>query len=456
MQAASPGHHTEQSSKTGHRLHGLDALRGVAAVLVVLLHAGIPYMTHPFPHLVWPARDAQPSAAVDALTWCSEGFLMPLFFVLGGFFAQMQLAARGERCFLEARTRRLLWTQFAASFVILPICLNIWAMGWMADELFVPKDIFMTGIPPELEADLWGTAHIWFLQNLYIYSVLLCGVHCWARLRPQQAARLSPIMRLLDNTLISVLKPLLPVIPAALVLYYDPRIVLGFYQSWFPIVSKLAYYGVYFFLGAMLHRNHDALRHLSQYGKTYLVLAALLFSVTLPRINEHVANPLTGIPLASLAGLLALFASFATFGLIATFVKLVRDGNAATRYLAEASFWVYLIHLPLVVLIQIDMARLPIPTVAKFALTGAGALTLALITYHLFVRTTWLGEFLNGYRVPRKTVAAPALPPEPVLSPEPVLGPEVVAPWLSIASLSGPRPDVRSKGHGTRALGRTT
>lgn len=50
------------------RLHGVDTLRGLATVFVVLLHAGIPYMTNPLPHLVWPARDARPSWAFDAST----------------------------------------------------------------------------------------------------------------------------------------------------------------------------------------------------------------------------------------------------------------------------------------------------------------------------------------------------------------------------------------------------
>lgn len=451
MQAASPERTDGQSPPKCNRLPGLDALRGVAAVLVVLLHAGIPYMSNPFPHLVWPARDAQPCDYVDAVTWCSEGFLMPLFFVLAGFFAQMQLCARGGRCFLAARTRRLLYTQFVAGLAILPICLWIWVMGWMAEGRFIPKDILLNDIPSELNDDLWGTAHFWFLQNLYIYSLLLCGIHCWTRqLHPRHSERLSRLMGVIDGTSMSALKPLLPVIPGALILYYDPRIVLGFYQSFFPIISKLAYYAIYFFLGATLNRNGEALTRLAQYGKTYLLVAGVLFAAALPRICEHVANPLTGVPLASLAGLLALFASFATFGLIAMFVRLVPSGNPVTRYLADASFWVYLIHLPMVVLIQIDMVQLPVPTFVKFLLTGVGALSLALATYHMFVRTTWVGEFLNGYRVPRLALAsvAPAIP-------VPALAPELAAPWLTIAARDL-RTDTRSKSHGTHSLGGTT
>ena len=53
--------------------------------------------------------------------------------------------------------------------------------------------------------------------------------------------------------------------------------------------------------------------------------------------------------------------------------------NVVTRYLAEASFWVYLVHLPFVGLTQIAIAELPVPTVAKSScwreMTAAGNVT---------------------------------------------------------------------------------
>ena len=329
--------------------------------------------------------------------------------------------AGGERNFLAGRTRRLLSTNFAASLAILPICLGIWSLGWVADGLYVPQDFLNRGLPPELEAELYGAAHLWFLQNLYIYCLILCGASWLSKQFPRlkECATECPpqSLRRLDQALVSVWKPLLPAIPCALILYWDPRIVVGFYQTIFPVVSKLVYYAVYFFVGAMLDRHRHVLHLHARFGKSYLLVAAMLFAGTLPLIHEHTTVALSGPRLALLTGLLALFAWFATFGLIAIFLRTRRGDNKLTRYLAEASFWIYLIHLPLVVLTQIAVARLPMPTMCKFLLAATTALVMALMSYQVFVRDTWLGEFLNGHRRPRKAMEAGAEPAcKPILS----------------------------------------
>lgn len=379
------------------RFHGLDALRGIGAVLVVLLHAGIPYMTKPLPHLVWPARDVHPCPAVDGLTWCTECFIMPLFFVLAGFFSDGLLVAKGERSFLAGRTKRLLSTQCLAALAILPLCLAVWLLGWVADGLFIPK---IGGLPKELRAGLFGVAHLWFLQNLYIYCLLLCGgswfVKRFVRSSDASVDFKHPSVRYLNNTLLSVAKPLLPAIPCALVLYFDTRIVLGFYQSFTPILSKLAYYSIYFFMGVILHRQRKNLHLHARFGKSYLCVAAVLFAVTLPMIHEHTSVALTGMRLGILVALLSLFAWFTTFGLFAIFLRTSFSECPVMRYLSEASFWVYLIHLPFVALTQIAIVPLPVPTFGKYLLAGTTALALSLMTYHVFVRNRWLGAFLTG------------------------------------------------------------
>jgi glucan biosynthesis protein C len=384
------------------RLHGLDALRGVAAVLVVLLHAGIPYMTQPMPFLVWPARDRHPCAIVDALTWCTECFIMALFFVLAGFFSNGLLVSLGEGRFLLGRTKRLLFTQALAILAILPVCLALWSLGWVADGLYVPKNFFNEGIPPELEAELYGVAHLWFLQNLYVYCLVLCGISWLAKRKQKSELQIHPgivsTIEIFDWISLSAWKPLLPAIPCACILFFDTRIVLGFYQSFTPILSKLAYYAICFFVGVLLHRDRDRLHQYSRFGKTYLFAAALLFTALLPMIHEHTTVALTGGRLALMAGLLSLFSWCMTFGLFAISLRTNRGYHMATRYLADASFWIYLIHLPLVALTQIAIAQQPIPTIGKFLVAGVTAIFLALMTYHVFVREKWLGEFLNGHR----------------------------------------------------------
>src|SRR5262249_12699854 len=134
-----------------------------------------------------------------------------------------------------------------------------------------------------------------------------------------------------------------------------------------------------------------------------LAAAALTFVFLLPQVHAHITAELTGPRRAILAGLLALFAWFMTFGLFGTCLLMKRGYNAATRYLADASYWVYLVHLPFVGLAQIAVARLATATPAKFLLAALITISLSLMTYHSFVRYTWVGEFLNGYRRKRKS-----------------------------------------------------
>ena len=412
MQFAIPCLPKSPNPDNTQRHHGLDALRGIAAILVVLLHAGIPYMTNPLAYLVWPARDAHPSPFVDALTWCTECFLMPLFFLLAGFFSIGMLVSRGEKKFIEGRTRRLMVTQVAAGSVILPACLIIWSLGWVADGLYVPRDIWNTGIPAELESELYGFGHFWFLHYLYIYCLVLCGVSWlikqWVQNRPAVQKNASSLLEGVDVVLVSVWKPMIPAIPCALILFLDARIVLGFYQTFIPVGSKLAYYAIYFLVGTSLWRHRDSLHVHARHGKTYLFLATMTFLAVLPQIHQHLREPLVGARLALLAGLLALFASLTSYGLFAVSLNTRCGDNATMKFLAEASFWVYIIHLPFVGLAQVAVAQTALPALAKFLLVGSIGVFLSLTTYHAFVRKRWLGAFLEGQWRPRPANSAVA------------------------------------------------
>src|SRR5262249_8486191 len=141
----------------------------------------------------------------------------------------------------------------------------------------------------------------------------------------------------------------------------------------------------------------------ARYGKSYLAAAALAFVPLLPLVHRQLTAELTGTPRVVLAGLLALFAWLMIFGLFGTFLLMKRGCNSATRYLADASYWVYLVHFPFVGLAQIAIARLPILTPVKFLLAATITVALSLMTYHVCARYTWVGEFLNGSRRQRQT-----------------------------------------------------
>ena len=83
---------------------------------------------------------------------------------------------------------------------------------------------------------------------------------------------------------------------------------------------------------------------------------------------------------------------------IGVFKKLCPRPNAFVRYVADSSYWMYLIHLPVVVWLQVAVAELPLHWSLKLVFISTITIALSLLTYDLFVRSTFIGWVLNGRR----------------------------------------------------------
>jgi glucans biosynthesis protein C len=95
------------------------------------------------------------------------------------------------------------------------------------------------------------------------------------------------------------------------------------------------------------------------------------------------------------------------FGFIAVGLRWLDRPVGWIRYLSDASYWMYLLHVPLLIWIQILIAPLPLPALVKGLLTLTIAAPLLLASYHFGVRPTWIGELLNGRRCPIRADLSP-------------------------------------------------
>jgi peptidoglycan/LPS O-acetylase OafA/YrhL len=84
------------------------------------------------------------------------------------------------------------------------------------------------------------------------------------------------------------------------------------------------------------------------------------------------------------------------FGLWGLFARWLRNPNRVVAYVADASFWIYLIHLPALLLVENALARTDLPAGLRLGAAVAGALAFSLLTYAIFVRRTPIGRFLRG------------------------------------------------------------
>ena len=72
--------------------------------------------------------------------------------------------------------------------------------------------------------------------------------------------------------------------------------------------------------------------------------------------------------------------------------------NTLLNYLSDSSYWMYLIHLPIVVFIQTLLIETSLPVWLKLAIVTLSTAACCLISYVVFVRYTPIGWLLHGKR----------------------------------------------------------
>jgi len=93
-----------------------------------------------------------------------------------------------------------------------------------------------------------------------------------------------------------------------------------------------------------------------------------------------------------------LYAWLMCFAAIGFFRWLVPEESRMWRYLSDSAYWLYLIHLPVVILLQQASRDWPGPGSLKFLGVCTVATALLLASYQVLVRPTSLGVLLNGPR----------------------------------------------------------
>ncbi len=83
-------------------------------------------------------------------------------------------------------------------------------------------------------------------------------------------------------------------------------------------------------------------------------------------------------------------------GFLATFVKWVNSESKFWRYLSDASYWIYLVHLPIAIVVPGMIYGWDVNVWIKFAVVISAEAAFTLLTYHFLVRSTFIGKFLNG------------------------------------------------------------
>ena len=381
------------------RLHGLDGLRGAALLLGVLLHATLSF----FPAQIWIVADDQTSVWASGLFFVIHLFRMASFFLIAGLFGQMMLKQRGAAGFIKNRLIRIagplaaFWGPVMAGIVAVLIW-NASLHGLTAADAPPPPTYDWTNIP---------LTHLWFLWVLlWFYAALLIGHVVVARLDRNGA--LGRGMDRLAGGLIGPWGPLVLGAPLAFALWFEPNWIAFFGiptpdAGLVPETSALVGFGLAFGVGVLLDRRRDLLKRMEVWAPVWSGLAlgagttALMLSGGPTPVLTPMTDPATRAMAAAAFGVATYASMFAVVGLALRFWS---GHSPARRYLADASYWIYIVHLPLVMAAQVVVKDWPLVWPVKLAIVVVGVMVVCLASYELMVRHGMMGRWLNGRRVP--------------------------------------------------------
>lgn len=377
--------HTEET-----RFHYMDNLRAIIMTLGVFFHAALAYS--PALHNLWFTADQVSSPLMDHVVNFSHQFRMPLFFAIAGFFAALLVERRGVAGMLKNRSRRVLlpfiifWPLVSLA-IILPI-------GWAVTHVQNPSPLLQFiaygQSQPDAPQPPPTTAHLWFLYYLMFFYLLTWVV----RILVPPALGLKLLQ--LHPLVLLCLLPLLLLPGLALVQLPFPAP-----DSFLPQLWALLFFGCFFTFGYLLYSSTAVI----DYSVTrwhWLVIASLgayiLFSKFSPRPTgfEPVILPWTEkLVLMMSAATISVWMSVAGLGLARAYLN---QRHGFMRFLSDASYWVYIVHLPILLALQYWLLDQTGGWFYKYAISVSVTLFVCVISYLLLVRWTPIGWLLNGRR----------------------------------------------------------
>jgi glucan biosynthesis protein C len=168
-----------------------------------------------------------------------------------------------------------------------------------------------------------------------------------------------------------------------------------------PPLRIIVAYSVFVVYGWLLYKRKVLIDKFSKHGLANLIIGfvfslAYFMVLILVKVSaDPVMQHLAGIVLCSFS------MWFLIFGFIGVFVKYFDRPSPIGRYLSDASYWLYLIHLPIAVWLAGALSSLAISALLKFSIVLIFTALITLLTYHFFVRSTLVGWILNGKKYAR-------------------------------------------------------
>ncbi len=372
------------------RYHSIDNLRAAMISVVMFGHALLPYVTVPRRF-----KDPETHPAFDVIAIFLYSFAMPVFFVTAGFAAALLYQRRGAWGVARSRFQTIFLPLLAAYLLLSPLTRGAYQFATaVSTSGSIEAGIAVLQVGNWIR---WGPAyHLWFLVSLLLFTALAIGLR--AGLVRIIGSRVSQVLLMTRRVFTSRWRSAVMAVIAAATMVPAYALAEGGVSALTMQLTGFAY----FVFGWLIYLNRDLLPTLRQGAWREFVVAIMVLPFAAWSTRERLFAPEEAdLMVGAIAGISnCILASCMTVGLLGVFQgRLDRRPSALGQYVSDASYWIYLIHLPLLIFVAGALSPLPVSALAKYLLTVALVVPVVFATYHFCVRFTRFGGFLKGRKV---------------------------------------------------------
>lgn len=392
---------TSPPAKTRPYLHYLDNLRVAMILMVVVHHAAQAYG----PPDWWYVHDGRHAGVLATLSAVGGAFRMSLLFFVAGYLVPRSADRKGAWAFARGRLKRLGIPFLVGAATIIPTLMYVYYTRYRGyPPISFPRyyvDVFL-GFgeqPADWTGPIWPDlqfGHLWFIQNLLALSLLYLAARAIARFAGRISRRPAPALPMPGYRALTAFTIALAAVAFLVRIRYP-------LDEWVPLAefiqaepARLAQYTAFFTAGILAYRNDWLTQLPRRIGYIWLgigtTLTALLF---LTGTDRRYFAP-GGASLASACWTLVetVLCVGLCVGLLTLFRDIATGHNRLTRAMADSSYTIYIVHLPIVVALQLVFVHTGLPALAAFATVAACAIAASTSAALLSRRVPVLRELL--------------------------------------------------------------
>jgi peptidoglycan/LPS O-acetylase OafA/YrhL len=256
--------------------------------------------------------------------------------------------------------------------------------------------------------------HLWFLYYLLVlYALVLLCRGLIVRLDWPGSLR-GASDAIVRGAIRSGTAPVLLALPVSLALYARDDWFIWFGiptpdVSLVPELTSVAAFGTAMVFGWLVHRQRHVIDSWRDQWPVHLLaaLGATTMCLWIAGLAPSLVPEPPGVRKLAFAVCYSLAIWTWTFAIVGLALRFLSEHNPRVRYVADASYWIYIVHLPVVAAIQVLVGDLQWHWSLKLPLIVAGSLCVLFLSYDLMVRPTVIGQLLNGRKYPRRLRSSP-------------------------------------------------